>query len=81
MQCSKRQLYPTTLSAFGAATSFGGPTILGSRIVKVDPRPGLALGRNVGAHHLTEAFADREAKTRATVFPRCCCISLRELLK
>ena len=27
MQCSKRLLYPTTLSAFGATTSFGASTI------------------------------------------------------
>jgi hypothetical protein len=40
MQCSKRQLYPTTLSDFGATTSFGASTILGRRIMKVDPRPG-----------------------------------------
>ena len=28
----------------------------------------LALDRNVAAHHLAEAFADREAKAGATVF-------------
>jgi hypothetical protein len=37
--CSKRQLYPITLSALTGTASFGASTILGSRIVKVDPRP------------------------------------------
>ena len=34
------------------------------------PAAGLALDRDVAAHHLTEAFADREAKAGAAVFAR-----------
>ena len=40
MHRSKRQLYPTTFSTLAGTTSSGASTILGSRIVKVDPRPG-----------------------------------------
>jgi hypothetical protein len=31
---------------------------------------GLTLDRDVAAHHLTEAFADRQTKARASVFAR-----------
>ena len=41
----------------------------------------LALDRDVAAHHLTEAFADREPKPGAAVFARRRCVGLRELLK
>src|SRR3974390_1258450 len=41
----------------------------------------LALNRDVAAHHLTEAFADREPKPGAAVFARRRCVGLRELLK
>jgi hypothetical protein len=37
--CNKRQCYPITLSTLTGTASFGASTILGSRIVKVDPRP------------------------------------------
>jgi hypothetical protein len=52
-----------------AIASLGASIIVGSRIVKVDPRL-CALDRDVAAHHLTEALADREPKARATVFCR-----------
>src|SRR6516225_5046642 len=42
---------------------------------------GLALDRDVAAHHLTEAPADREPKPGAAVFARRRCVGLRELLK
>ena len=41
----------------------------------------LALNRDVAAHHLTEAAADREAKASATVFARRSRGSLRKLLE
>jgi len=41
----------------------------------------LAFHRDVAAHHLTEAFADREAEAGTAVFPRRRRISLGELLK
>jgi Protein of unknown function (DUF3768) len=34
------------------------------------PAAWLALDRDVAAHHLAEAFTDRESKARATVFAR-----------
>ena len=36
----KRRLYPIVLSALAGTASLGRSTILGSRIVKVEPRPG-----------------------------------------
>src|ERR1700730_6785315 len=42
---------------------------------------GLALHRDVAAHHLAEAFADREAKARATIFARRSRGSLGKLLE
>src|SRR5271166_1632632 len=42
---------------------------------------GLALDRNVPAHHLAEAFTNREPKARATVLPCGGGISLGEFLE
>src|SRR5262245_59188642 len=39
-RCSKGLLYPISLSALIGTASFGESTIRGSRIVKVEPRPG-----------------------------------------
>src|SRR6516164_11797507 len=41
---------------------------------------GLALDRDVAAHHLAEALADREPKAGAAVFARRRCVGLGELL-
>src|SRR3974377_536553 len=45
------------------------------------PAARLALDRNVAAHHLAEAFADREPKTGAAVFAGGGSIGLGELLE
>ena len=72
MQCSKRLAYSMGL---------GASAILGSRIVKVEPRPGsLSIGE-CRAHHLAEAFTDREAQAGATVLARRGGRSLGKLLE
>ena len=53
----------------------------GSRIVKVEPWPGSLVDRDVAAHHLAEAPADREAQARAAVLARRRGVGLGERLE
>jgi hypothetical protein len=54
-------------AGLAATTSFGTSTILGGRIVRIEPQP-TSLATAMSPHHLTEAPADHETKARATVF-------------
>jgi hypothetical protein len=56
-------------------------TTLGRRMVKVDPRLGSLSTRDVAGHYLTEAPADHQAESRATVLARGSRGGLGELLE
>ena len=63
------------VGTLAATASLGASTILGSWIVKVDPRPG-SLSTVMSPYHLAKAFADREAEAGAIVFARDGCIGI-----